>query len=420
MNSSKSIILILISLFLFSALWLEAQASSSFSGLETQIHSWSNTAKIKKVQLALNEFNIYSWEIDWNYSSIETCLLDYQKDSWLIKANTDHGAWYFWVKTLSALKDDFPETFEEVTEKYLQMDIPSTDNRYFYITAYYSPLPGQKKYTTWSYEWDIALNWWWVRSASWKDVFAWLLAAPSNYNFWTKIEFEWLWVWSVEDRWWAIVNSWERDFDFDRIDVWMWYGDDWLERALKWWKRKVKWKVVPNTREVSIQFDTSPVSKYNELTVDAENPNPENVKKLQTLFSELEIYKWTIDWNFDSIKDVLIKYQVDNNIITSKDSHEAWYFWIKTIAVLRKMFGWDIFKKNNNKLDEDIVISKDIKDKLDVLFLKISATIDKKYWKNTIKAIQYRKDIRVAIDKQTAKIKSDLRKKQLKYIKSLL
>jgi hypothetical protein len=36
-------------------------------------------------------------------------------------------------------------------ETYLKVDIPSTDERYFQLTAYYSPLPNQRKYETGSY-----------------------------------------------------------------------------------------------------------------------------------------------------------------------------------------------------------------------------------------------------------------------------
>jgi len=91
MNLKRSILIILITIFL--VFWLEANASSSFPDLETQIHSWSNTTKIKKLQLALNEFDLYSGEIDWVYSSVESSLLAYQKNTWLIKADTDYGAW---------------------------------------------------------------------------------------------------------------------------------------------------------------------------------------------------------------------------------------------------------------------------------------------------------------------------------------
>ncbi|MFK7780506.1 MAG: hypothetical protein QM490_05235 [Candidatus Gracilibacteria bacterium] len=421
MNSKKSIILVLISVLLFSVLGLEVHASSSFSDLETQIHSGSNTTKIKKLQLALTEFKLYSGEIDGIYLSVESSLLDYQKSTGLIKTDTDYGAGYFGVKTLTSLKEDFPNDFVEITEKHLQMDFPSTNTRYFYITAYYSPLPGQNRYTTGSYSGDIRLNGGGKTTASGKGVFDGLLAAPSNYAYGTKIEFEGLGVGVVEDRGGAIVNAGERNHEYDRIDIWMGYGDEGLARALKWGKRKILGKVVPGTRELSIEFGSSPVAKYSNLKVDAENPKEKNVKELQILLTEIEVYSGVIDGKFDSVKEKLIKYQVDNNIITSKSSHEAGYFGEKTYAIIRKGYGdLEVFKVKNNKLDEDVVLAKDIRDKLDQLNLKITASINEKYGINTTKSIKYRKDIRAAIDKQTAIIKSDLRKKQLKYLKSLI
>lgn len=420
MISKKSIIRILVTIILFYSMWLEAYASSPFLWLETQISPTSSENKIKKMQSALSQLKIYSWEIDWKYESIEDTLINYQIKSWLIEAETDYWAWYFWIKTLTALQNDYPEEFEEVSEKYLQIEPPSNDNRYFYITAYYSPLPGQRRYTTWSYEWDLKLNGSWKHTASWKEVFEWILAAPTNYSFWTKIEFEWVWVWVVEDRWWAIVSSWEEWQDYDRIDIWMGYWDYWLARALKWWTRKIMWKVVPETRELSIEFWFNPAEKYSDLKVDAEKPTEESVKDLQNLMTEINVYTWAIDWNFESVKDEFIKYQVDNNIISSKNDPQAGYFWEKTVAFIRKSYDNDAFKKQNNKLDEDVILSQEIKEKLNILNLKISATIDKKYWKNTPKAIEYRKKLRQMIDKQLYKTKNEDKKKQLKYIKSLL
>ena len=97
MKSIKSIITMLISIYIFTFWWLEVySASSLFSWLETQIHSWSSVTKIKKMQIAMNAFWIYSWEINWDYKSVERDLLDYQKQTWLIEKDDDYWAWYFW------------------------------------------------------------------------------------------------------------------------------------------------------------------------------------------------------------------------------------------------------------------------------------------------------------------------------------
>ncbi|MBT3729083.1 hypothetical protein HOF65_02400 [bacterium] len=47
---------------------------------------------------------------------------------------------------------------------------------------------------------------------------------------------------------------------------------------------------MPNTREISIQFDVSPVINYENLRVDAEDPKEDNVKELQELLTEVKIY----------------------------------------------------------------------------------------------------------------------------------
>lgn len=420
MNLIKSLVLMLVSIFMFLNLGLEAKAANSFSGIETKIFSESNTFKVKKMQLTLSEFWLYDWPIDWSYISVQTQLLNYQKKAWLIVNDNDHWAWYFGVKTLNALKNDYPDNFDEVVNKYLKMDTPSTEVRYFYVTAYYSPLPGQKRYTTGSYAWDVRLNWNGTHAASWKAVHAWILAAPRNYSFWTKIELEWIGVWVVEDRGWAIVNHGERWFEYDRIDVWMWYGDEWLERALKWWKRKIKWKVVPETRAVSIEFDDSVVVKYKNLSVNAETPIKENVVRLQELLSEVKLYNWPINWDFSSVKSDLVSYQLKKWIISSSNSDHAWYFWPKTYAALRSDFGGGIFKLKNNKLDEDVLLTKEVRDKLDAVHNKITNIINKKYGHNYRLVVEYRQNLRKLIEIQLNKTKQKSKKDYLKYLKSVI
>jgi len=200
----------------------------------------------------------------------------------------------------------------------------------------------------------------------------------------------------------------------------MWYWDEWRIRAEKWWVRTIEWKVVPNTRSITMVFDKPVVAEYAKLKVDAENPKKENVEKLQRLLSQVKIYTWPIDWNFEKVKSNLIDFQLEKWVIHSRNSDQAWYFWTKTYVALRKTFWWGIFKDIDNKLDEDVVLSQDIRDKLEKVHNRITSVIDKKYWKNTVRAIKYRKDLRLAIDNQTKKIKSDLRKKQLKYLKSII
>ena len=116
----------------------------------------------------------------------------------------------------------------------------SSSDSYFIVTAYYSPLLNQEDYMTNSYEWDIRLNGSWILGASGKEVFPGMIAAPKKYSFGTKIYIEWLGIWSVEDRWWAIIEAINWGPSHDRLDVWMGYGDEGRKRAIIWWARKVK------------------------------------------------------------------------------------------------------------------------------------------------------------------------------------
>ncbi len=398
---------------------LEVQASSTFSGLESNISKESSALKIKKLQNFFTELWLYAGPIDGSYNSIKWTLLAYQKKAGIIKYDSDYGAGYFWKKTLKALEKDFPTKFHQKKEIIKHEEINSQET-YFYVTAYYSPLPGQRRYTTGSYWWDVRLNWNGKHTASWKKVYTWIVAAPRNYPFGTKIELDWIWVTAVEDRWWAIVNSWERGFEYDRIDVWMWHGDEWLARALKWWKRKVKWRVVESFHHVNVKFDESPVSKYVGLKVKPESKTVD-VKRLQQLLSDVDIYNGKVDGNYHSVKNELINYQVNENIIPNKHHDSAWYFWKKTFASMQKKYGWkwDFFIPPTpvQKIIPASLTRKQ-KLKLDKSADTVNKYVRKKSKNNRSKIRAYNKWIHKNIDKLIWKTKSQLRKKQLNYLKS--
>lgn len=97
------------------------------------------------------------------------------------------------------------------------------------VSAYYSPLKGQKRYTTGSYAGDIALNGRGTNGASGRPVFPGMIAAPKHIPFGTKIDIEGMGVHEVADRGGAIKGN--------RIDVWYGRGDEALDKALKWGMR---------------------------------------------------------------------------------------------------------------------------------------------------------------------------------------
>lgn len=220
----------------------------------------------------------------------------------------------------------------------------------FITTAYYSPIKWQKYYYNWSYYKEIKMNWEGHTTSSGKKPYYGTLAWSKNYPFWTKIYFEWYGVWVIEDRWWDIVKKWVRWDDCDRIDIWMGYGDEWLWRALKWWKNvKLYWKIVWGSNPISLKFGKDIMDWYKDLKVNPEYNKPGRVNKLQTLFKNLWLYKWKIDWKYTSIKKTLIDFQLKNKLISSKYDDAAWRYWPKTVTKLIKLYWTTPILKEKSK-----------------------------------------------------------------------
>lgn len=223
----------------------------------------------------------------------------------------------------------------------LSFSLPSTwanEETYFIITAYYSPVKWQAKYLHWTFEREIYVNGKGTHGASGEAVFEWMLAAPKKYPFGTKIHFEGYWVAEVQDRGGAIVSAGSRGNQYDRIDIWMWYGDDGRERAVQWGVKTLKGKIVSSDTPNSLSFSGSEHVNYLNLRVNPES-STEEVKRLQELFNKAGLYNWEIDGVYSSISDVLITFQFEEKVITSYDDEAAWYFWPKTIEALSKYLG---------------------------------------------------------------------------------
>ena len=239
---------------------------------------------------------------------------------------------------------------------------------YFVVTAYYSPLPDQKYYLKGNYKDEIRLNWRWIAWASGKNVFSWMLAAPKNYKFGTKIELEWLWIGSVEDRWGAIVNAWNRWYSNDRIDVWMWYGDEWLRRALYWGKRKVKWNIVPSYSNTNLDYNKIPAPTWVVSSLEQtpnifyksiwKKSNKNDIYDLKLFLHDNNFYSWEVNYVYSndliwSIHD----FQLKHNIISENEILWAWYWWEKTRSKFLEEYR--LWKLESNS--SDIVILEDDK-----------------------------------------------------------
>jgi len=261
----------------------------------------------------------------------------------------------------------------------------ATQKKYFRVTAYYSPLPNQTHYIKWDYVREIRMNWRWIRWASGKKVFSWMLAAPSIYSFGTKIKLKWLGIAEVADRWGAIVKAWERSFKHDRIDIWCGYWEEGLQRAMFWWNRVIEWEIVPRNSKVNLNIKNIPAPKWtiyhaiknpdfiktwsvkNEIYLSSKVQknnqtkikddifnwpikNSEQVKILQEKLIEMDLYSKEIDWNYSSIKEIILKFQLDNNVISKDTDIWAGNFWPKTRKTFKEKYTSFIKKKEEEKL----------------------------------------------------------------------
>lgn len=210
----------------------------------------------------------------------------------------------------------------------------------FIISAYYSPLLGQNKYVTGSYDGDVRLNGEGVHSADGSLVYPGMIAAPKSYPFGTKMNIPGIGIVAVHDRGGAIVHAGERNQAYDRLDVWMGYGDTGLARALRWGRRTVEVTVygIDDTLKEEVYLEGySEAEKYVQSSL-ASEPSPfaedlsygnqgENVAKLQESLKKLDYYHGSITQIYDSsTQDSVIGFQMDSEIIDDALDFGAGYF----------------------------------------------------------------------------------------------
>ena len=212
----------------------------------------------------------------------------------------------------------------------------------FKVSAYYSPIKGQKFYYKGNYYSEIKLNGRWIRGASGKLVFNGMLAAPKSYKFGTKIYFPALHgVGQVEDRWQAIVHAWQRSEKYDRIDIWVGRGEQALMRALSFGKKTLVGYVCPANKNLKVWFDYSKFPVYDNffqktlwgvgLYIWRKDPW---VKTLQVYLKQLWFFHYQPTGYFGKItKTAVTNFQKSYGIQT----RWWWYFGPKTRAKLKEI-----------------------------------------------------------------------------------
>ncbi len=270
----------------------------------------------------------------------------------------------------------------------------------FVVTAYYSPLDYQAFYYKGSSVDEKILNWNGTHWASGKPVFNWMLAAPSTYAFWWKIYFPALWVWEISDRGGAIVHAGERQYNHDRIDIWMWKWEQWLIRALTFGKRTLVWYYCDKSKlnslwiksnnaktKPKINFDAIPIMKhFFDATLFIQELKPERtdiwvytLQKYLMKFGYLDKKTWYFG---PQTKAALCQYQLKRWITSKK---YCWYFGKRTRYYMKleakkrwflpdfgltttfndliwfaKNYNWQNTEINNNTDDKNANITSDI------------------------------------------------------------
>ncbi|MBD3330612.1 hypothetical protein GF354_03730 [Candidatus Peregrinibacteria bacterium] len=260
-----------------------------------------------------------------------------------------------------------------------------TYTKTFKISAYYSPLPCQNNYATGTYEGDIRLNGRGTNGADGTEVYPGMLAAPSVYSFGTKIYIPGLGTGTVHDRGGAIVSASGIEGSYDRLDVWMGYGDVGLKRALNWGKRVVDatvygvdssipddlylagfstYESIPNEclseitdvvisnpqplvveTETPIEITPEPEPVFNKESFEEDGKlepgsSGEEVRKLQEELRRLNFYWYDVTGYYGELTaHAVFKFQQSQFLVGDKDSLGAGLFGPKTKARLNDIIA---------------------------------------------------------------------------------
>ncbi|MDD2694155.1 MAG: peptidoglycan-binding protein [Candidatus Gracilibacteria bacterium] len=207
----------------------------------------------------------------------------------------------------------------------------------FIVTAYYSPLPGQSFYLKGNYDAERRLNGNGTNGASGSPVFTGMIAAPKTYDFGTKINFDGLGIGTVSDRGGAIVSAGERGQVYDRIDIWMGYGESGLKRALIWGRRKVTGVIVESSASgnpidlAGIDSGKVDISQFEKVTATLTTALPAEV---QDMFADLG---YTTEGR--TTKEMILAFQLDHGVISSASDPGAGNYGPLTTAKLQEEYA---------------------------------------------------------------------------------
>ena len=221
-------------------------------------------------------------------------------------------------------------------------DITYPYTKTFTVSAYYSPLPDQLYYVTGTYDGDITLNGNGTNGADGTEVYPGMIAAPKTYDFGTKMYIPGVGMVAVHDRGGAIVAS-NTEGKHDRLDIWMGYGDEGLERALNWGMRTVEVTVYGPDDTISEEVYLEGYSDAEKFIKEVVSPpalfpsdlwygtQNDDVAKLQEYLTVLGYYKGALDGYYgDDTTEAVFMFQVDQGILDDWNDFGSGHFGINS------------------------------------------------------------------------------------------
>ncbi len=132
------------------------------------------------------------------------------------------------------------------------------------------------------------------------------------------------------------------------------------------------WSILNNitVKEVVVKKSTSKnttVSSSNSNTSIFEKAvyigSPYNdIVEVQKIYRNLGYYNWDIDWNYSSVLEDIIRYQLDKKVILTKNDEWAWYFWPKTRAQAKKDYeSYLAWNDASNDVVTEVVWNSEVK-----------------------------------------------------------
>lgn len=198
------------------------------------------------------------------------------------------------------------------------------------VTAYYQPVAGQQNYAKGNFEAEVAMNGD-DTTANGSKVKLGTVAAPPQYPFGTIVDIGGFGVGEVTDRGGAIKGN--------RFDIWVGKGDEGVARATNWGKRTTKCTVylpgstvpsevknrmgtynLPSAALPSAYWESKQSMGHKNLGL---GDNDEDVTVLTKTLKQLG-YAVTVGSNFDTtVEKAVITFQINKNIVASKDAYGA-------------------------------------------------------------------------------------------------